>query len=833
MQISGALVCLAYLLGLLATGIPGKVQGLPVGSVLLLCVGAIAGLVLPRWNRSLPKSRVWILAALIGFAAGLYFDWRMPEASKTDISRYGTIASPVTITGKIISTPRLTRSEKVQFELEVSDLAAVPRSNTPQRDDRSNSGKANSSQGNSGKGNSGDRCVGNQCQGKSNRSSVNSSISQAQNASAQPAPASDLPVINRPITGKIYVTVPNDRENPFYPNRIYPGQTIAVTGELYMPRPAGNPGGFNFSQYLRRNGIFTGIRGETIAITGNASPPIFWSIRRRIVAVQTAGAGERTGALLSAIVVGRRGVDVPFDIQDAFARVGLAHVLAASGFQVTLLIGVILSLTEKLPAKARFAVGLSTLIFYVGLTGAEAPAVRAGIMGGTVLLAIMLDRKVKILPVLLFAATTMLLCDPLSIWDLGFQMSFLATLGLVVTVPVLDKWLDWLPPRMTSYITVPTAAYLWLLPLQLGAFGMVSPYSVPINVLSAPIVSLVSIGGMISAVLGLILPAAGSGLAWVLAFPTNWLIWLAEKGSELPGSGYAAGAINPLQILMLYGLFLLVWWSLPWRQNWWIAGILGLLLVAVPAVYASTLLRLTVLQANNPVLLVQDRGQAGLLNLGRQKDAQFTVLPLLQRQGINHLDWAIDLNLNPDSIAGWDYLLEQIPVKLFLSRTARADSIAAYQDLNRKVRSQQGQAMALAVGQPIDLGAIQMKPISFNPIALQIQMQGKTWLLLQNLSPRSAKLSDLISTLPQAEVLWWSGNWSDLRLLKQVQPQTAIVSGDLPRLQDKLIAQQITTYATEQDGAVQWVSERSELPGWIDRFWSRQGFRRFAGDAVQ
>jgi competence protein ComEC len=796
-QISGAILCLAYLLGLLMTGIPGTIRGIPIGSVLLLLAGVGAGLVIPRWKRLAPKLKIWLLAALIGFTAGLYFEWRMPEAMDTDISRYAASDAPVIVTGQIISTPRLTRSEKIQFELEVSDLMplAQPKTANP----RINPGS-------SGKG------------------------------SSQSISTKAIKLDNQPVTGRIYVTVPNDRQTPFYPDRIYPGQTIAVTGSLYLPQTSGNPGGFNFRQYLRRSGIFTGMRGETVKIRESASPPLFWSVRRRIVLAQAAGAGDRTGALLSAIVIGRLGVDVPFDIQDAFCRVGLAHVLAASGFQVTLLIGVILSLTARLQPWTRFAIGLSALIFYVGLTGAEAPALRAGIMGGVVLLAMTIDRRVKILPVLLFAAMLMLLADPLAIWDLGFQMSFLATLGLIVTVPVLDKWLDWLPLRLTSWITVPTAAYLWLLPLQLSAFGVVSPYSIPVNVIASPIVSLVSIGGMVSAVVGLIVPVAGSAIAWLLSFPTEWLIWLAEKGSQLPGSAYATGAINPLQILLLYALFLLVWWSASWRQNWWLAAVLGCLLVAVPAAYASTQLRLTVLQANDPVLLVQDRGQTGLLNLGRKKDAQFTVLPLLQRQGINHLDWAIDLNLNHDSIAAWKYLLEQMPISMFFSRAAKTQStpgsspqmLSNYQELNRAVRSQQGQAIALAVGQPLDLGSIQVKLLSFRPIALQMQVQGKTWLLLQDVTPRSEKLSALIPALPQANVLWWSGDWTDPRLLKQVQPQTALVSGDAPRLQDKLNAQQIPTYITEQDGAVQWLGDSNQLPQWGDR-----GFRRFAGDAVQ
>jgi competence protein ComEC len=619
---------------------------------------------------------------------------------------------------------------------------------------------------------------------------------------------SDQKSAPKAVTGLVYVTVPQPKQD------LYPGLTVKVIGTLYLPEPAKNPGGFDFQAYLKREGIFSGLRGQkfTILETDKPTPPLLWWVRQRIAQSQIKGAGDREGALLTAMVMGRNGVDVPYDIQDTFAQIGLSHVLAASGFQVSLLVGVVLTLTKRLKSPLRLLIGISTIVCYVSLTGGDPPALRAGLMGFVALLALTLERKVKPIAALLFAAVLMLLWNPLWIWNLGFQLTFLATLGLMVTVPILEKWLDWLPPALAALITVPTAAYLWLLPLQLYAFSIVSPYSIPINILTSPLILFVSLGGMISALAGLIYPIAGSFLAWLLFYPTHFFIQLAEFGTQLPGSVYATGKITVLQVIILYSLFLLIWWKAKWQRYWWVAGIVGLSLVALPA-WATTThqLRVTILDTTNPpVLVLQDRGQVGLINGGSESAVQFTVLPFLRQQGVNQIDWAVDLNLDPAAITGWQALLSQMPIQNFYSRAAKKTSAGAQRSLIQAIQSQQGTAIALTIGQPISFGAAHLKLLNSRPIALQIQLQGQTWILLQNLPPQSDALAGIAKALPPATLLWWSGHLQETAVLEKIQPKTVIVSGNAipPQIQTWLQQQQTKTYLTDKEGAIRWTNDR-------------------------
>ena len=108
---------------------------------------------------------------------------------------------------------------------------------------------------------------------------------------------------------------------------------------------------------------------------------------------------------------------------------------------------------------------------------------RAGLMGVAVLIATAMGGKVKPQGSLLLSAVIILLINPLCIWSLRFQLSFLATLGLLVTAPVIEKRLDWMPPTIAIAIAFPLAAIIWTLPLITYYFNNISTYSILVNII--------------------------------------------------------------------------------------------------------------------------------------------------------------------------------------------------------------------------------------------------------------------------------------------------------------------------------------------------------------
>ncbi len=168
------------------------------------------------------------------------------------------------------------------------------------------------------------------------------------------------------------------------------------------------------------------------------------------------------------------------------------------------MLGFVLTITRNLSPKQQFIIALTILIIYGTLTGLQPSVLRAILMGIGALIGLLYNRQVNSLGSLLLAATILLLWQPLWIWDLGFQLSFLATLGLIITVPLLKNKIDYFPNLIAEPIAISLAATLWTMPLLMFTFNSIALYNIPINIITTPLVTLISLGGVFTAFLGLI-----------------------------------------------------------------------------------------------------------------------------------------------------------------------------------------------------------------------------------------------------------------------------------------------------------------------------------------
>lgn len=718
------------------------------GGYALLALGVLAAVVLQRFWRKGPKWWIWLMAGIVALMASLYFQARVPKPAANDISRESrAIEQLVTVRGRVESMPRLTRSGKAQFWLTATQLDEVIGKDGPVN------------------------------QGKD-------------------------------VTGKLYVTVPLLQATDLHPNI-----RVAVTGKLYKPKLATNPGGFDFRSYLAQEGAFAGLAGRKVNPLDEETGLKFgwWTVRSRIIRSQTGGLGVPEGPLVSAMVMGSQSVNLYLSaaIKDRFSKIGLAHAFAASGFQVSLILGFVLWGTRKLSARSQFICGVTALAIFVGLTGPQAPILRAVVMGTAGLIAPLVQRKIMPLGSLLFAATLLLLLNPLWIWDLSFELSFLAVLGLLVTAPAIVKWLDWMPPLLASVIAIPIAASIWTLPLQLYVFKVVSPYSILVNIITTLQVTFISIGGFISAIAAVFWPTAGTALAWLLYYPTHWLILLVQFFCQLPGNSVAVGAISKVQLVSLYILIGLVWLIPWWQRRWWFAGLAAISLVIVPVWQTQTsLFQITVLEAGKePILVIQDRGKVTLVNSGDADTANYIVLPFLRQQGVNKVDWAIATDTKPDSKTGWPVILGNLPIANFYNNPHQQASESAGQEILEKVvQARQGTYQPLTTGQIVPIGSTLFRLINAEVPMLQFLIQGKNWFFLGSLKPDEQRRLVFTEKWPSAEVLWVSGERISAELLKVVEPKVAIASSDKVDLetQANVNKAKIRLFVTGKDGAIQW-----------------------------
>lgn len=765
---SGVLLSLAYIVGLLFAANLGLVNSTPLGvmSVVLIAGASLLGIIcaftLPRLWRTGPRAKSWLAAGIVTALAIIYFQGRIPQPTAKDISQFVPSASGlsqpqvVTVQGKVESMTRLTRSGRGQFWLQASQLNEL---------------ESRDSKGATSKG----------------------------------------------VTGKLYVTVPLLQSTG-----LYPSQQISVTGILYKPKPPANPGAFDFQSYLASRSTFAGLSGFQVNFPeiDQEKPWGWWIVRQRIIRSQTHWLGSPKGQLVSSMVLGRRAVDLPYDIRDQFIEAGLAHVLAASGFHISLILGLVLTLTRRWGVRTQFGVGLSALIIYICLTGLQPSVLRAGIMGFGALIALVMQRKSKPLGSLLLAATILLVWNPLWIKDLGFQLSFLATLGLLVTVPTLTKCLDRLPTVIASLIAVPLAASLWALPLQLYIFHQVVPYSLVANIVCSPLIALISLGGVISALAAIVSPLAGSALAWLLYYPTHLLINLVQFFQDLPGSSVAVGKISVAQLLLLYGLIGITCINKRWQSRWWLPGLLAASLVVLPAWQTKiSLFQATVLATDQEqVLVIQDQGKITLVNSGETETVNFAVLPFLRQQGVNQIDWAIAFDSRPRFRNGWTSILSSLPVKTFLDQAILQSPLeidqpqqitVSHSPIADMVKASQGNYQLLSTDQPIEIGSVSLEMINAESSVLQLQLRDKKWLLLGNVNQDLQRQLVTDAKLTPVQVLLWSGNTLDGKLLEVLEPKVAIASAKTidPDTAQLLTDSGIKLYWTGRDGAIQWTPQ--------------------------
>lgn len=573
-------------------------------------------------------------------------------------------------------------------------------------------------------------------------------------------------------TGKLYVTLPNLAEN-----QVYPGQEITIKGLLYRPRRANNPNAFDFANYLARQGAFAGLKGEII-IDKKSSPWGVWQIRQRIVEAQIQGLGKEKGTLLSSITLGRQAVNLPAKITDLFIKTGLAHILAASGFHVALLLGFVLTITRNLSAKKQFIIAVTILIIYGTLTGLQPSVLRAILMGIGALIGLLYNRQVNSLGSLLLAANILLLWQPLWIWDLGFQLSFLATLGLIITVPLLKNKIDYLPNLIAEPMAISLAATLWTMPLLMYNFNSIALYNIPINIITTPLVTLISLGGVVSAFLALIYPPLGSISASILYYPIELLLQITTFFSLLPFSTYSTGKLSLGVMLIIYIFLTLICLNLWIRQRWHLIGLFILVVILIPIIYKHfTLTQVTVLATKSqPVIIIQDRGNTLLINGDEPAAARYTVLPFLRQEGINQIQGAITIN----NSAQLSVISENIPIK---------------------------KTITLSQLEKFHLGEITGQLIEKNLFKFQIKNQAWLWII----NPKNKV--DLPRDLTPL-VLLWQGRNLDKQWLDSIRPQTAIaVTSHLSRSsRNQLRKAGIKTYWTGRDGAIQWTAKNGFQP---------------------
>lgn len=249
-----------------------------------------------------------------------------------------------------------------------------------------------------------------------------------------------------------------------------------------------------------------------------------YDLRQKVITFYKSTLPEPYSSLVSGIVLGSK--QMPQDFWDKLKSTGTAHVVVASGTNVTMVATFLISsLTFYFKRRTAVFISIAGIAFYVFLSGFDAPIVRAAIMGSIVFLGQERGRVVNTWLILVYSALLMIFIKPDWITDLGFILSFVATMSLIIFQKRINDMLMFIPNFLREGLSTSLAAQIGVTPIIFVTFGQFNILSPIINALVLWTTPYIMIAGALAGVLGLFVPLVGRLISFVI-FP---ILWYFEK----------------------------------------------------------------------------------------------------------------------------------------------------------------------------------------------------------------------------------------------------------------------------------------------------------------
>lgn len=544
-------------------------------------------------------------------------------------------------------------------------------------------------------------------------------------------PLEAAPTQVRPIevSGKVLVQIPPGEDWSY-------GDRLQVTGELTVPYDSAE---FSYQDYLARQGIHSLISYASVTRLGSGyGSPIraaLYRLRENGYATLHSLFSSPESDLLAGILLGRDQGLSP-QLEEAFQRTGTTHIIAISGFNIAILAGLFTGITTRLLGRKWGPwVALVGISGYTILVGAEPAVVRAAIMGAAGVFGGLFGRRQNGLNSLGMAALAMMLIDPNIPWDVGFQLSVAATLGLVLYAQPIELWFlnvmksklaedkaeRWIGP-ISEFFLFTIIAQVMTLPIMAYHFGGVSWIALIANPLILPVQSLVMILGGLAMLGGMLLPGLGHLLAVPASPFVTYTIRVVTLLARLPGGDLTLPDFKALWLLGFYGLlFFLTLIPKPQQQLTLKKALtpqLGLLVTAglVVLTWSRVLgapdgnLHLTLLDEEGTVLIQTPSGNTVLIGGGKRPSTLNQLLGEMLQAGQGELDILVAGSAYRDDLNALTGSLSDHPAEMTLwgvdpeTNQTTATVYTALEDSgSRIVPMKAGQSLQLDEGIQLDV----------------------------------------------------------------------------------------------------------------------------------
>ena len=489
-----------------------------------------------------------------------------------------------------------------------------------------------------------------------------------------------------PVSGVLLVRVPQNQTYEY-------GQRVRVRGNLKTP-PENEE--FSYRDYLARDGVYSYMSNAEVTLLpgndGNVIKRAVYKLKDRMLQNTYRLFNDPEASLLAGILLG---VDTGLttDLQNAFKNTGTAHIIAISGFNIAIIAGIFFSMFKNMFGERLGAVfAILAIAFYTFLVGADAAVVRAALMGSISLLARQLGRRNAGLNALAVVALIMAIINPLVLWDVGFQLSFFATLGLILYAEPFSNFTGNLISKITKTenstltriindnVILTFAAQLTTIPIMAYHFKRISLISFVANPFILFVQPAVMVIGGLAVFVSLIFQPLGQLIAW-FAWPFSaYTIRMVELFNKVPHGTIYLGDSSLWIVSGFYiALFAVTFnWS---RIKEWIQSLAGplraialtatlaILFACTVVIWRSTAtagdgqLHITFLEVGSAdaILIQTPEGRNVLINGGpstsQLSDELGRRLPFFSRK----LDWLIIASTQEEQLAALPRVVERYP----------------------------------------------------------------------------------------------------------------------------------------------------------------------------
>ena len=366
---------------------------------------------------------------------------------------------------------------------------------------------------------------------------------------------------------KVYSIKSKDKRFILYTNNInlkY-GMRIKIRGDFLEPEERRNYKGFDYKQYLKTRKIYGSIKSNNIEIIGKEQTNIIArtsnNVRNKIIETANKILPNYTQGLLVGILIGEK-TKIPENIIENFSISSLSHILATSGTHISyIILGITyLLLKSKIPKRTSYFLINLILIFFMFIVGFTASVVRASIMGILLISGKIVHRKPDVLTSMAISLIITLIYNPFSIQDIGLELSYLGTLGIVILNRPIKNYiinkLPKIPKQIIEIVSVTVSAQILIIPILILKFNTVSLTFILSNIIAIPITGIIILYGYINIFVGIFAIKVANKMSIILNILLKIIISISNIISKLPFSKILIPTPNIIYILLYYLIIL-------------------------------------------------------------------------------------------------------------------------------------------------------------------------------------------------------------------------------------------------------------------------------------